>query len=158
MVLIDERDNKIIEALRRDCRASNAQIARDVGVSEGTIRRRLNRLMTDGTIEISVTERARQPAEEEDDAPALGVIIGMKVLPQHLNDALASMRALPEAKDRYVAIVSGEFNIIAWVEVEDIDALSRLLTDRVRKIEGVEKTETNVILDGGEGARNITLG
>ena len=149
MPLIDERDTEIIEALQRDCRASNAKIARDVGVSEGTIRRRLNRMLTDGAIEISVIDRARETDETDDlgeDAPGLGVIIGMTVLPQNLNEALDKTRALAET--RFAAIVSGAYDIIAWVEVKDIDGLRDLLTERVRKIAGVEKTETNVILGG----------
>ena len=155
MVLIDERDNKIIEALRRDCRAPNAQIARDVGVSEGTIRRRLNRLLAEGAIEISVTEVAQQ-AEGDDggDAPGLEVIIRMTVAPQDLLDkALKKMKDLPETK--YAASVfANDYNIIAWVEVKDIDELKSLLNKRVRIIKGVEKTETNVIIGGvGEGER-----
>lgn len=149
MVTIDERDSAIIEALRRDCRASNAQLARDVGVSEGTIRRRLNRLMTDGAIEISVIDRAGRAnaaKEERGGARGLEAFIRMMALPQDLDETLASVRALPET--RYAAAIAGEYNIIAWMEVEDLDELGRVLSDRVRKIEGVELTETNVMLDG----------
>ena len=40
---MDELDRKIISLLQLDGRASNAKIAREVGVSEGTVRRRLRR-------------------------------------------------------------------------------------------------------------------
>ena len=40
---MDELDTKIIAMLQEDGRASNAGIARRVGVSEGTVRRRLKR-------------------------------------------------------------------------------------------------------------------
>ena len=156
MVTIDERDSAIIEALRRDCRASNAQLARDVGVSEGTIRRRLNRLMADGAIEISVTNRAGRAKDDSEGekgvgAPRKEVFIRMMALPQDLDETFASVRALPET--RYAAIIAGEYNIIAWMEVEDLDELGRVLSNRVRKIEGVELTETHHVILCGDGAK-----
>ena len=42
---MDELDRRIISLLQLDGRASNAKIAREVGVSEGTVRRRLRRLI-----------------------------------------------------------------------------------------------------------------
>ena len=44
---MDELDRKIVGILQQDGRASNAKIARQLGVSEGTIRRRLKRLIED---------------------------------------------------------------------------------------------------------------
>ena len=150
MVLIDERDNMIIEALRRDCRAPNSQIAREVDVSEGTIRRRLNRLLTEGAIEISVTEVAQQAEDKGGDAPApKEYFIGMKVSVQNMNEAHAEMRKL----DKNAAIIAGgAYDIIARVKVEG-DELKSLLNDKVRKIEGVEKAEIGVVLLGGESER-----
>ncbi|KAA1299939.1 MAG: AsnC family transcriptional regulator, partial [SAR202 cluster bacterium] len=49
---MDELDGKIIAMLERDGRASNARIARDVGVSEGTVRRRLKRLINEQIINV----------------------------------------------------------------------------------------------------------
>ena len=40
--MIDDLDNQIIEILSMDGRMSNAAIARNLEVSEGTVRRRLN--------------------------------------------------------------------------------------------------------------------
>ena len=146
MVLIDERDNKIIEALRRDCRAPNAQIARDVGVSEGTIRRRLNRLMTEGAIEINVTEVAQQ-AEDDDVGDATRFEVRVEVEPQKLNAALAEMKKL----DEDAAFVPDEYDIVARVKVASIDEL-KSLDQRVRERVGV-RPEISPILGGGEGER-----
>ena len=49
---MDERDRQIIALLQEDGRATNANIARKVGVSEGTVRRRLNRLFEDEYIRV----------------------------------------------------------------------------------------------------------
>ena len=49
---MDELDRKIVSILQQDGRASNAKIARQLGVSEGTIRRRLKKLIQDETIQV----------------------------------------------------------------------------------------------------------
>ena len=49
---MDELDRKIIIILEKDGRAANATIAREVGVSEGTVRRRLKRLIGDEIIKV----------------------------------------------------------------------------------------------------------
>ena len=49
---MDELDRQIITILEKDGRAANATIAREVGVSEGTVRRRLKRLIGDEIIKV----------------------------------------------------------------------------------------------------------
>ena len=49
---MDELDRKIIALLQMDGRASNAKIAREVGVSEGTVRRRLRKLLEDDVVRV----------------------------------------------------------------------------------------------------------
>ena len=49
---MDELDRKIIALLQLDGRASNAKIAREVGVSEGTVRRRLRRLIKEDVVKV----------------------------------------------------------------------------------------------------------
>ena len=50
--IIDEIDWKIISLLQADGRRTNVGIARRVGVTEGTVRNRIDRLRTEGIIEI----------------------------------------------------------------------------------------------------------
>ena len=49
---MDDLDVNIINLLQLDGRASNAKIAREAGVSEGTIRRRLKKLIEDGYLSV----------------------------------------------------------------------------------------------------------
>ena len=48
--MLDEINGQIINILREDGRSSNASIARRLGMSEGTIRRRLNMLINSGIV------------------------------------------------------------------------------------------------------------
>ncbi|EQD73027.1 AsnC family transcriptional regulator, partial [mine drainage metagenome] len=48
---MDERDHQIIKLLEENSRLSNTEIARMLNVSEGTIRKRIKRLLDTGIIE-----------------------------------------------------------------------------------------------------------
>lgn len=136
---IDDTDAAIIAALRRDARAPNVEIARAAGVSEGTVRRRLNRLLAERVIEIRVALPRRRTAA------GIAAIIEITVRPDSLDAVLEQVRSLDETD--FAASVAGGCDIIAWIEVENARALNRFLADRLRPIPGLERAETNIILN-----------
>ncbi len=50
---MDEPDNHIADMLSKSNRASNREIARRVGVSEKTVRVRINRMIENGNLKIA---------------------------------------------------------------------------------------------------------
>ena len=42
--------------------------------------------------------------------------------------------------------VTGPFDVIAFVEVPDLDVLSDLVLSRIHRVKGVEKTQTAVVV------------
>jgi len=50
--MLDQIDCQMIELLQKDGRISNTDIAREIGLSEATVRTRLNRLIQDEFIQI----------------------------------------------------------------------------------------------------------
>jgi len=56
---MDELDSLIID-MQKDGRSSNAGIARELGVSEGTVRRRLRLLVEDGVIRVMAVPNVRK--------------------------------------------------------------------------------------------------
>ena len=52
IAVMDELDLKIISLMQIDGRASNSKIAREIGVAEGTVRRRLGRLIKDDVVKV----------------------------------------------------------------------------------------------------------
>ena len=49
---VDEFDREIIGLLQQDGRLANVEIARALGITEGTVRKRLERLLSEGIIRI----------------------------------------------------------------------------------------------------------
>ncbi|WP_062121720.1 Lrp/AsnC family transcriptional regulator [Sphingobium herbicidovorans] len=51
---LDPIDQEIVQRLSHDARISNRSIAKEVGITEGTVRQRIKRLQKDGLIQFTV--------------------------------------------------------------------------------------------------------
>lgn len=135
---MDELDLKIIEILQRDGRSSNARIAREVGVSEGTVRRRLRHLIQEDIIKILAVPNLDKMGY------STAALIGLQTAPGQL-DAVADAMALMK-EVHYVAITTGAYDIFAWVGMASTEQLGIFLRTKVGIIPGVTRSETFVNL------------
>ena len=135
---MDELDRRIIGLLQLDGRASNAKIAREVGVSEGTVRRRLRRLIQDDVVKVIAVPNLEKLGY------ATTALIGLQTGPG-MSDAVAEeIATLEEA--HYVAITTGAYDVFIWAGLESAESLGTFLRTKVGTIEGVQRTETFVNL------------
>ena len=137
--MVDDLDNQIIEILGLDGRMSNASIARNLGVSEGTIRRRLNILKDEGIINIKVLLNPNYLASETE------AIIGIQVDLSVIREVVLKLNEINEV--RWVNITSGSFDIFVNVSTKSLSDLLVLLQNKIGKIDGVKKIETFTTLD-----------
>ncbi len=135
---MDELDRKIIQILQDNGRASNARIARDVGVSEGTVRRRLQSLLQEGIIRVVALP----------DPEVLGynteALVGIQVDPDKIDEVARQLAALHESS--WVSVTTGSFDIFCWVTLPSSEDLGNFLKSEVGTISGVRRTETFVSL------------
>ena len=136
---MDELDAKIIATLRQNGRASNAGIARSAGVSEGTVRRRLRRLIDEEHIFVAAIPN---PAMMGNPFEAL---IGVQVAPDKADLVAAAMAVMDELS--WVTVSTGPYDIYGWVTIASPSALNDFLRTRIAVIPGVRRTETYVHLD-----------
>ncbi len=139
---MDRYDLAIVEALKEDARASNAQIARSVGVSEGTVRRRLRRLMDDKLVEVRVIANPGRVGEPSH------CFVGVSVKPDRLDEALAAVCELEEVT--LAASSTGSYDMVVCVSVGDSRQLGEFLLRRLGAVPGVLRTETHVLLNVGK--------
>ena len=135
--LLDDTSKAIIEQLQLDGRRSYAAIGKAVGLSEAAVRQRVQRLTEAGVMQVvAVTD----PLELGFDRQAM---IGIKAEGslEPIADELAKMDEV-----EYVVITAGSFDILAEVLCESDEHLLKVLSERVRQIEGVKATETFVYL------------
>lgn len=135
---MDQMDLDIIAQLQRDGRKSYTDIAKELSVSEGTIRNRVSKLIADKAIQI-VGEA--DPHMMGFNAPA---IIGISVQPQLMDEVAERLTEIEEVS--YLVLVSGEYDLIVEVTCRDREHLAHVLNEEIRKVPGVVKTQTFFIL------------
>jgi len=136
-VVLDALDRKIIDALQQDGRRPYTVVARDLGVSEATIRKRVSRLQRKGVLQIVAAV----------DALTLGYLraeVGIRVLGPSVSKVTKRLEAVPEVS--YIELVLGSFDISITVNCTDNDHLLAVLGDDIRSIPGVEVVEAWTVL------------
>lgn len=135
---MDTLDRKIIALLESNGRASNARIARDVGVSEGTVRRRLKRLIQEKIINVvALPDPGKLGYNSE-------AIIGVQVDPDQVDAVAEQLSALQHT--RWVAVTTGTYDVFAWATLPTAEELGIFLREKIGAIPGVRRTETFVNL------------
>ena len=147
---MDKIDLNILAFLQRDGRKPYTEIAQSLGVSEGTVRNRVTRLIDDGVVQIVGLV---DPYQLGFDAPA---VIGVSVQPSEIENAAAVIEAFPEVS--YLIEVSGEFDLIVEVMCRHRDHLAQFLNQNLSKVPGVQRTQTFLILRTFKMAYGARLG
>ncbi len=137
---MDDLDMRIVDILRRDGRVSNAGIARAVGVSEGTVRRRLKRLIDENLVEMRVILNLGRKAR---------TVVGVHLDPQSVDGVLDSVSRLDGVT--FACVTTGRYDMLIWAEAESAESLRQLITRTIGVIPGVQRTETHVVLSQGSG-------
>ena len=146
---MDELDRKIIALLQLDGRASNAKIAREVGVSEGTVRRRLRRLVKDDVVKVIAVPNLEKLGY------ATTALIGISTGPGKSDTVADAISAMEEA--HYVAITTGSFDVFVWAGLESAESLGNFLRTKVGVVDGVQGTQTFVNLSIKKRAYGLVL-
>jgi len=128
----------MVELLQQDGRMSIASLARSLGVTEVTARRKLTRLLDDGVIQIVATV---DPFDVGYETP---VIIGLKVERAKLDEVARRLSEFPQV--RYVGASTGRVDLIVEVVVRTNQDLADLLLNELATMDGIVDSETNLIV------------
>ncbi len=135
---MDDLDLKIIGILQLDGRMSNAKIARGSGVSEGTIRRRLKKLISSKTIQIlALPEPSKLGYGTE-------AMIALQVDPGKIEEVASALSKSAETVN--VSITTGAFDIFAWVATHTSEELHSFILNTIGSIDGVRRSETFIAM------------
>ncbi|MBH9554230.1 Lrp/AsnC family transcriptional regulator [Inhella gelatinilytica] len=142
MNTFDKFDRAILAALQRDARMSLNELSKTVGLTSSPCWARIKRLEEAGVIE-GYTVRLN--------AEKLGLgdtVIVQVTLDSHSDEALFAFgRALadiPEVLDAY--LVSGDYDYIIRIAVENTRDYERLLRERLYKIPGIRHSKSSFVL------------
>jgi len=135
---IDDLDREIIAILQRDGRTTNTEIARQLEVAEGTIRRRMERLINEDVIKIvAVTDPFKV---------GMGIValIHLDVELSDLDEVAEKLEEMPCV--RVVAYATGVYDIFVEAIFPSQQDLLRFLKDELPRIPGIRNTETSILL------------
>jgi DNA-binding Lrp family transcriptional regulator len=133
---MDDVDRQILDALRRDARTPYTEIANDIGVSEGTVRNRVDQLVEDGVI-----ERFTVSTSTGNVKAMIEIGVAMDVDTHEVGDRMVAWDEVD-----FVWQVSGEDDIVLVVDAADTGGVNDLMR-RAREQEEVVSTKTRLILD-----------
>ncbi|MBP1804276.1 Lrp/AsnC family transcriptional regulator [Rubellimicrobium aerolatum] len=135
---MDELDHRLIAALRRDGRASLSELAHDLGVTRTTVRARMARLLASGEIAgFTVLTRADVAT-----APVRGLMM-LHVEGRGTDRVMARLSGLPEVTAFHTT--NGAWDLIVEIGTDTLESFDRTLF-AIRRIEGVTRSETNLLL------------
>lgn len=136
---MDGVDRRIIAALRANGRATYAELGRQVGLSASAVHERVGKLESAGVI-------VGYHAVVDPRAVGLGVTALISIQPTDTGDddhIAREVAKLDEVESCYA--VAGDEAFIVKVRVSTMDELERSL-GRLRRIDGVARTRTTVVL------------
>jgi Lrp/AsnC family transcriptional regulator, regulator for asnA, asnC and gidA len=129
---VDEMDKKIIDLLSVNARASNREIARELSVTERTIRVRVKRLLDEKIIRIgAITNSDRL---KKSSAVTLWIDVESAALISQVAHELAA-----QPKFVYVATMLGRCDIVAVTLVENSEQLASYINETIEQVPGVRQ-------------------
>jgi Lrp/AsnC family transcriptional regulator for asnA, asnC and gidA len=137
-IQLDDTDIDIIRRLQYDGRLPFTQIAADLSISEGAVRRRVKRLTESGLLQIVAVVEPQFLGWN-----AAGMI-GVTVQSGQV-DAVAH-RIAQFREVSYLFMVSGEFDLFVEVYCRDMDHFVSFLSQELQQVPGVVHTRTFMIL------------
>ena len=144
MSSIDNTDSKIIDLLETDGRKSFTEIAKKLGLSEAAIRKRIftmqkKKVITGFTVKVNPAKLGLNT----------GAIVGVDVDPTKLLTVTQNLCDLKEAK--CVATASGDHMVMLEIWTRNARELTKLITEKIEKMEGVKRVCPALILEKLKG-------
>jgi Lrp/AsnC family leucine-responsive transcriptional regulator len=149
--MFDPIDLKILDALQRDARIANVELARQVKMAPSAVLERVRKLEERGLI---------QGYEARLDAKALGLglaaFVFVRTDERTGSDATSkALAAIPEIQE--IHDVAGEDCFLVKVRALDTEALGRVLRDRIGAIPSIRSTRTTIVLQTLKETATIPL-
>ena len=134
--MTDEIDEKVLDLLEENSRMTYVEIGNLVGLSEGAVRNRIQSLINDNVIKRFTIEKSIKMGVR-----ALTMIAVEPGVPTF--EVSQKVNKLDGVEQIYE--VTGEYDIVMVSHGINIESINKVIED-IRKIPGVEKTNTIIVL------------
>lgn len=146
--MIEPVDKPLVQLLGSDALQSSESLARKLSVSAATVRRRIRKLVKDGTLRVVAVvdpDRVGLP---------LAALLALDVPHERLQEVSDQLSSHSEVK--WVSTMTGRFNIMALVRTSSTDELAQFMQNELTRLEGIRNSETLICLNVKKG-RYVTV-
>ncbi|MFM9282346.1 Lrp/AsnC family transcriptional regulator [Paenibacillus jiagnxiensis] len=134
---LDELDRGIVHFLQENARIPFTQIAKELGVTEKTVRMRVQQMQDEGILSlVGIVNPVKAGIRLE-------TIVFVSVADSELEAVIEALQEMPEV--RLVILVSGEYQLMLQVFSRDSDEFSDFMMKKLNRVKGI--TKTNVIVE-----------
>ena len=147
---LDDTDRAILRELQRNARTPFSEIARRIDMSSATVHDRVKRLEEEGVIR-------GYHADVEPTAVGLDVeaVVGFRIVQGRSEETLSRLEDLEEVQE--ILLTTGEWDALVQLVTPDTDGLRELMFDRIPDIDGIERSQTMVVLGHEYDATELPL-
>lgn len=147
LATMDDIDQKIILELEKDSRVSTSKIAKRTGIPQTTVHYRIKKLVEEKVIERYTV--ILNPEKIGKSILAYVLVLydtqAMKDSNYRYEETANGIKAIPGVEE--FAYTTGQYDIILKVTAGSVKELSSVVLERLRKIPGVLRTETLVVMN-----------
>lgn len=138
---IDSVDLNILSQLVLDASIPYTEIAKNIGVSGGTIHVRMKKMMDLGIVKGSHLD-INYTRLGYDITAFLGIYLDKS---EFYDKAVDDLRKIPEVVN--VHYTTGNFSMFVKIICRDTQHLREVLHDKIQKVYGIQRTETSISLE-----------
>jgi len=135
----DSIDEDILEELKKDGRKSFKEISDIIKKTEATVRRRVNKMLKEGTIKRFTVEY------ELDTKPKTSATIKVEPDFKDIKRILVELKRIEEITS--IWRLSGDCGLFMKVDIQSIVEFNPLIEDKISQIAGIKIVETCFITD-----------
>ncbi|RZO40121.1 MAG: Lrp/AsnC family transcriptional regulator [Rhodobacteraceae bacterium] len=135
---MNKMDNKILNLLKKNARASISNIAAELSLTRTTVRNKINKLINNGEI-LGFTILTKSDVKS---SPVRGLVM-VEIEGTGAHIIQRKLIALQQVKA--VHTTNGKWDIIVDLGTQSLDELDLILT-KIRKFSGVKNSETSLFL------------
>lgn len=141
-MIIDEKDRKLIKLLSSEANLTSSQISKKTGIPITTVHNRIQKLK-----ESRIIKKYTVLLDYEKVGCPLKAFILVSVNQSRVSQTKIGKQLKNLEGVESVDIVTGATDMIVEMRVKDMHILNELITERIRKIEGIDKTQTLMALE-----------
>jgi len=154
---IDDRDLEILNLLQKNCRMTAKEIAQKIDSPVTTVFAKIKRMEELGVIK---DYKAVLDGEKLDNGATAFVLAsvsyrlkqGAQLSQREIVQEIAKFEEVQEAH-----IITGDWDILIKVKEKDVNKIGKFVIDKLRMVEGIEKTLTCMVFETQKETTDISL-